>query len=241
MTIKDLLKTTSLAKEIVANSPMAKLQKSMKQNPVHPGEDLQKLMEQSPIHLWVTEMKEQDERLKQAFKPIKLDCLTKQFDKLREAVKNSCSFASVIKELGYKQGGSTQERIKTAVDQLGLDTSHFLGQASNQGERHKGNKRSWEEVLVENRKETPWVLRRSLLEQGRSYECEGCEQGDEWHGRELRLQVDHINGEKTDNRPENLRFLCPNCHSVTETWGKNKGFTDLTTNKRYWKHRRQQE
>lgn len=46
----------------------------------------------------------------------------------------------------------------------------------------------------------------------------------EWQGQKLVLQLDHINGKNNDHRIENLRFLCPNCHSITETYaGKNKG------------------
>jgi hypothetical protein len=45
-----------------------------------------------------------------------------------------------------------------------------------------------------------------------------CGQGPEWNGKTLVLQLDHENGDCTDNRLENLRFLCPNCHSQTETF-----------------------
>ncbi|WP_347877196.1 HNH endonuclease signature motif containing protein [Streptomyces sp. 8K308] len=49
-------------------------------------------------------------------------------------------------------------------------------------------------------------------------ECCECGQGTEWQGRPLRLEVDHINARYWDNRPENLRPLCPNCHAVTDTY-----------------------
>lgn len=43
-----------------------------------------------------------------------------------------------------------------------------------------------------------------------------------WNNKELKLDLDHINGDPTDNRLDNLRFLCPNCHSQTNTYkGKN--------------------
>jgi hypothetical protein len=54
------------------------------------------------------------------------------------------------------------------------------------------------------------------------YKCNECEIND-WNGKKLSLHLDHINGKNGDHRLENLRFLCPNCHSQTDTYtGKNK-------------------
>lgn len=58
------------------------------------------------------------------------------------------------------------------------------------------------------------VITRKLL----PYICSGCKVGGEWQGKPLSLHLDHINGENTDHRLENLRFLCPNCHSQTRTY-----------------------
>lgn len=40
-----------------------------------------------------------------------------------------------------------------------------------------------------------------------------------WNGKPITLQLDHINGVGDDNRIENLRVICPNCHSQTDTFG----------------------
>lgn len=62
-------------------------------------------------------------------------------------------------------------------------------------------------------------LRRRLLQEGVLTEC--CYECGitHWLGHRLSLHLDHINGENNDSRPENLRLLCPNCHSQTETFG----------------------
>lgn len=69
----------------------------------------------------------------------------------------------------------------------------------------------------------PKTIRRKVIEE-RGYCCERCGIS-EWNGEPIALQVDHTDGDATNNIPTNLRLLCPNCHSQTETWGsKNKGF-----------------
>ncbi len=60
-------------------------------------------------------------------------------------------------------------------------------------------------------------LVKRLLQKGVSYRCVICGIN-EWQGQRLSLHLDHINGINNDNRFENLRLLCPNCHSQTPTY-----------------------
>jgi hypothetical protein len=56
------------------------------------------------------------------------------------------------------------------------------------------------------------------MEVGRPEQCADCEVGPEWLGKPMTLEIDHINGDWSDDREENLRLLCPNCHAITSTW-----------------------
>lgn len=80
-----------------------------------------------------------------------------------------------------------------------------------------------ESYLVENSTVSRDRLKRRLLEEGILENlCDECGLGDEWNGKPLTLQLDHINGVYNDNRLENLRIICPNCHTQTETFAGKK-------------------
>jgi hypothetical protein len=160
-------------------------------------------------------------------------------ERLATIVQESLSLAQVIKALGLRLTGGNYTYIAKRIEQLGLDRTHFLGRGANHGERHRGGpeKKHWSEILVLSEpsgyRQKAVVLRRALIESGRPYECEGCGCKDEWLGCPLRLHIDHKNGEWWDSRPDNIGFLCPNCHSQTFTFGKNLGLTDLMSTARY--------
>lgn len=139
---------------------------------------------------------------------------------LQEAVDNSYSISGVLRYLGLKQAGGTQSHVKSRLIKYEIDFSHFTGQ-SWQKDKPSRNKLNAEDILVflpeGSRRIQAFRLRRALIESDREYKCERCGLGSEWNGKEITLEVDHIDGEWLNNLIDNLRFMCPNCHSQEPT------------------------
>lgn len=143
-----------------------------------------------------------------------------------EAVKNSISIAQVLEKIGLKATGANYKTVHLYVSKLGCTTEHWLGQAHLKNKKHDWNpKRPFSEILIENSTYTSVNhLKHRLLKDGLLIErCAECPTTNMWNGKPITLQLDHINGEHLDHRLENLRLLCPNCHSQTKTFaGRNK-------------------
>ncbi|GAB3072865.1 HNH endonuclease signature motif containing protein [Micromonospora schwarzwaldensis] len=134
------------------------------------------------------------------------------------------SVTEVMRLLGVRVSGGSHAHISRQLKRFGIDTSHFTGQAHNRGGR---GVRLPVTALLANRPEgsrrvAGHRLRRALYAIGLPEECEACGIGATWQGAPLTLHVDHINGDFLDNRPRNLRLLCPNCHSQTATYAGNR-------------------
>jgi hypothetical protein len=140
---------------------------------------------------------------------------------LARAVAASTSLAAVLRRLGIPLAGGSQAYLARRIKAAGLDTSHFLGQAHQRG-RPARRRLPPEQVLrllpPGSYRMAGKRLRRALIEMGVPEQCEQCGCGPSWRGQALRLIIDHRNGNWLDNRLENLRFLCPNCHAQTFTW-----------------------
>lgn len=137
-----------------------------------------------------------------------------------DAVKNNETKADVIRQLGMSAvSGGNYKTVDKYIDKYDLDPEFNHG--NNGGGKAR---RPLDDVMTKDSYYNTSRLKERIIENNIiPYECAMCGNEGRWRGKELVLQLDHINGDNTDNRKENLRFLCPNCHTQTETWtGKNQ-------------------
>ncbi|MFD4694041.1 HNH endonuclease signature motif containing protein [Streptomyces sp. NPDC058463] len=140
---------------------------------------------------------------------------------LCEAVANSRSLAELLRKLGRRDNGHQRNLLHQWIAEEGITTSHFLGQAHQRGKPATTPTRRPQDLLVKHdgkRRTKTVLLRRALSEIGVPERCGGCGSDPVWRGNPVTLEIDHINGDWSDDRAENLRLLCPNCHAITNTW-----------------------
>lgn len=141
---------------------------------------------------------------------------------IRQLVSDSTSQSDVLRKLGLTPA-SNAVTLRKYIAKYSLDTSHF--DTVPPKTRNGSTAVSLDDILVQNstRVDRKHLKKRLVSEGILAYQCAVCLNDGIWEGQPLSLQLEHKNGIRTDNRRENLEFLCPNCHSQTSTYaGKNK-------------------
>jgi hypothetical protein len=133
-----------------------------------------------------------------------------------EAVKASKNIAEVLTAIGIGANGNYYGSCRNKIKRMDLDTSHFTKTTTKKPREVKDLKSLL--ILSENYYCTSRLKKRLLNEKLLENICVICKNTGEWQNKRLVLHLDHVNGNNKDNRLENLRLLCPNCHSQTETY-----------------------
>lgn len=141
----------------------------------------------------------------------------KEKELLQQLVNTSESLSEVLRKQGKAISGAALKVLKNTLEAYNIDYGNL-------DFTHTQRKVfSLNEKLQKGTNPTPQKLKQQLINEGlKEDKCEICGQLPEWNGQPLVLQLDHINGDHYDNRIENLRIVCPNCHTQTDTFGTKK-------------------
>lgn len=159
---------------------------------------------------------------------------------LEELVKDSYSYAEVLRKAGRKPSGGNNSHLKHKIEEYQIDTLHFKGRGWSRGltketdARITSNRKySIEELFIENNTVARSVVRRYIIDLSLlPYICIECGNNGTWRDKIIALELEHKNGVNNDDRLENLCFLCPNCHAATETYGGKNNRTSEEKNPR---------
>ena len=147
-------------------------------------------------------------------------------ENLKQALESKQTFADAFRFLKVPYSAGNYRTLLKRVENENIDISHIKrGLDANKGRSNSANRIPLKNILVKDSTYSNLgsLKTRAIREGLLKNECYECGLTDTWNSKELKIQLDHKNGENRDHRIENLRLLCPNCHSQTENYcGKNR-------------------
>jgi 5-methylcytosine-specific restriction endonuclease McrA len=140
-------------------------------------------------------------------------------EELTVAVKDSASIRSVLIKLGLVPAGGNYRQVAQTIKDLDLNTEHFTGMGWRKNRTFDFvPQRPLDEILVQHSDFQSFKLKKRLFREGlKTPKCERCGWAETSQDGRIPVELDHINGDRFDNRLENLQILCPNCHSLQPT------------------------
>jgi 5-methylcytosine-specific restriction endonuclease McrA len=140
-------------------------------------------------------------------------------EKFIDLVKTSKTMSELLGYFGMENKGGNYKTCRARISELQIDTSHFLKRIESSNYSRKVTKDDFVSKLTKNSVYNRTDLKKRLIKFNLlKYECVKCKNNGIWENEKLTLQLEHKNGISNDNRLENLTFLCPNCHSQTNTF-----------------------
>jgi hypothetical protein len=156
-------------------------------------------------------------------------------DEFKAIVNESRTITECLKRLGLVNKGRNNKTFLARVQEENISIEHIRKQSASVAQ--EGKRIPLEDFLVLGREVQGSAIKKKLVSAGlMKDECAVCGQLPEWNGKPLSLELDHINGNRLDNRIENLRIICPHCHSQTDTFrGRaNRGKKHYTEHIKYY-------